>query len=368
MSLSPSDFTFAEDRLKAVWRDGNRTGSGDLDLSVLIIQVKYWGSPHPKIIRQMCLDLYDDTEISDVLPKSRCIVQFSIGRKKPYGEKAGHFEGAKVIHRAIQILRQLPATSPTILGALPSSRRVEPGYLLPTSPEDENVGSPPQAIWDKFAAVNFVDTIVLRVVLCIAQSELSRQHGPGPLEPLLNSTAHLLGTSIDIATESSGSGQRWTVVCAFLWTSWQRLAALRFRDIVAPQLRGFDHAMNHFNSVHSQTLLPEPFDYRGQIGREDLASVPYLCAWAHRTLVEDQASMLGDTRLIIQRYQGVLRDQSCHLQRRLHSMQRSQLPFMWPIRAQYCHKSINVHPNMGRRLQQTLLEQGVFPEIKSKRN
>ncbi|KIW70014.1 hypothetical protein PV04_02325 [Phialophora macrospora] len=158
----------------------------------------------------------------------------------------------------------------------------------------------PEALWETLLTVRHVDTIVLRLVLCIAQAEFSRQTGPPPLVRLLNATIYLIRVSLDLGPEKCGNDQRWTVVCAFLWTSWQRILMLHLRSVVGRQLQGFDYNIRGLNSIRAQDLLPEIFEHRRSVQRADLKATPYLCAWAYRNLIEDRACISTDTRHIVQ--------------------------------------------------------------------
>ncbi|OCT49724.1 HET domain protein [Cladophialophora carrionii] len=158
----------------------------------------------------------------------------------------------------------------------------------------------PETSWDSLLAVNHVDTIVLRLVLCIAQAQFSRQYGPPPLVHLLNATIYLLRLSLDLVSEGRGRPQRWSVVCAFLWTSWQRILMLHLRSAVGPQLHGFNYNIRGLNSIRAQDLVPETFEYRSKMQQADLKATPYLCAWAYRNLIEDRACISSDVRHIAQ--------------------------------------------------------------------
>lgn len=209
----------------------------------------------------------------------------------------------KIFDRATELLGHLPATSPTILGALPYQGPFDAGFVLPKSKNDIAFNdNSPDAAWERLLVVNFVDTIVLRLVLCMAQTEFSREYGPPSLERLLNATIFLLRMSLDLANQGRGEPQRWSIVCAFLWTSWQRIIMLRLRSIVGAQLRGFDYNIRSLGSIRAQNMVPEIFEYRRQVQQADLKTMPYLCAWAYRNLVEDRACITTDLRRFAQLY------------------------------------------------------------------
>ncbi|EXJ61720.1 hypothetical protein A1O7_02149 [Cladophialophora yegresii CBS 114405] len=204
-----------------------------------------------------------------------------------------------IFDRATEILCQLPVTSPTILGALPFQGPFDDGYLLPTV-TDCRPDMVSGTAWETLLAVNHVDTIVLRLVLGIAQADLSRESGPPHSVRLLNATIYLLRVSLDLASQGRGNAQRWSVVCVFLWTSWQRILMIRLRSVVGRQLHGFDYNSRGLNSIRAQDLVPEIFEYRGKVQQADLEATPYLCAWAYRNLIEDRACISSDLRHVAQ--------------------------------------------------------------------
>jgi hypothetical protein len=233
------------------------------------------------------------------------------------------------------------------------------------------------AVWDEFAVVNLVDTIVLRVVLSIAQSEITRECGSGPLEPLLNSIAHLLRTSLDTAVENRGDddAQRWAVVCVFVDVlAKARCELLLSRDTIAYQLAGFDHGRNPFNSVQTQFLLLEIFKvllskYRRRAQREERQSIPsYICPWAYRyyyvlsiwSKIERACWATLDASSMTARW-----DEGGHMQRRLDAIPLIGLAsvacgrFKLTTVTNQCNRRMrgNVAPPD---LSETLLDQGVL--------
>ncbi|EXJ94463.1 hypothetical protein A1O1_02859 [Capronia coronata CBS 617.96] len=144
--------------------------------------------------------------------------------------------------------------------------------------------------------------IVLRLVLCIAQSDLSRQYGPGSLIGLLNATIRVLRTSLDIVTEQRAKDQETTIVSAFLWTSWSRILLLRLRAVAGMQLQGFDYNFRGLSSIRFLDVVPEIAECRKRIQHKELQATPYLCAWAYRNLTNDRACISTDLRRFHQLY------------------------------------------------------------------
>lgn len=156
--------------------------------------------------------------------------------------------------------------------------------------------------WSELLGVNFVDTIVLRLALCIAQSLLTREYGPAAVERLLNATIQLLRTSLDIASEQGGGDSKWTIICAFLWTSWSRIMLLVFDRLLYRQLQGFDYNVGALNSIRLSDIVPEIIECRKRDQQKELQATPYLCAWAYRNLADDRACISMDLRRFHQVY------------------------------------------------------------------
>ncbi|KAI1614443.1 hypothetical protein EDD36DRAFT_382566 [Exophiala viscosa] len=266
MLLQYGSLSFSQDRIRAVWSDPENENQGRKSAYELQSLIDHH-SPHG-------------------LPNT--------GKAKKH---------TKIFDRATDILGQLPATSPTILGALRYQGSFDDGFVLPGSLGDLALNDSPDPTWERLLVVNFVDTIVLRLVLCTAQREFAREYGPPPLVRLLNATIFLLRTSLDLANEGRGNRQRWAIVCAFLWTSWQRVLMLHLRSVVGRQLSGFDYNIQGLNSIRAQNIVPEIFEYRRQVQQTELKITPYLCAWAYRNLVEDRACVSTDLRRCTQLYQ-----------------------------------------------------------------
>ncbi|KAK4942217.1 hypothetical protein LTR10_017974 [Elasticomyces elasticus] len=312
MSLQPSDFSFSQDRMRAVWSDPeNFSRRGAYELHTLINHESEHGFPTIGEAKKLCFKLYESTE-DPALHLTRLDQAYSntywlgnLGRAVDVEQKVGIITDSrttKIFDRAAEILGQLPATSPTILGALLYQGPFADGFLLPKPEADLVLNDSSDITWEKLLVVNFVDTIVLRLALCIAQSQFSRQYGPPVLGRLLNATMFLLRTSLDLAKEGRGDHQRWAIVDAFLWTSWQRILTLRLRSAFGRQLQGFDYNIRGLNSMRAQNIVPEIFEYRRKVQQSELKTAPYLCAWAYRNLVEDRACISTDLRRFTQVY------------------------------------------------------------------
>ncbi|KAL2406386.1 hypothetical protein ABEF93_006132 [Exophiala dermatitidis] len=256
MALRPSEFTFTEDRLRDIWRD-------------------------PENLRRR--SQYENYGLVD-------------------HESEHGLPDQSIIARAIEILGQQPVTSPSILEALPSGKIPGSGYMLPSHGAVVTGHVVPDPVWDRLVVTNFVNTSVLRLVLCIAQAQLSREYGPASIVRLLNGTIQLLRVSLDLATGSRTSDEKWTVVCAFLWTSWSRLLLLLLGPMMGRQLEGFDYNVRGLGSIRLLDVVPEIVDCRRRLQQRELQATPYLCAWAYRNLVDDRACISTDLRYFHQVY------------------------------------------------------------------
>ncbi|EXJ84803.1 hypothetical protein A1O3_05475 [Capronia epimyces CBS 606.96] len=301
MSLRPSRFAFSEDRLKAIWRDPeNFQRKSVYEWHQIVDHDSEHGLPDQRAARRLCLQFSKDVE-DPKFSLARLDASYSATWRPPNLGRAVDIEG-QVLGRAIEILGQQPATPPTILDALPFGTVSENHYVLPLNGAEHHAEVVSDLAWDNLLVVNFVDTIVLRLVLCIAQSQLTRQYGPASIVRLLNATIQLLRTSLDLASEQGAKDQKWIIVCAFLWTSWSRILLLRLGAAVGRQLQGFDYNMRGLNSIRFLDVVPEVVECRRRILDRELKATPYLCAWAYRNLTEDRASISTDLRRFHQVY------------------------------------------------------------------
>lgn len=119
----------------------------------------------------------------------------------------------------------------------------------------------------------------------------------------LNATIQLLRVSLTFASEQGRKDERWTVVCSFLWASWQRLLMLELRGQLRRQLEnGFECETRSLSSIRALDVLPEIFEHRREVLNNSLRETPYLCSWAYQNLINDWACVSTDLRYLHQIY------------------------------------------------------------------
>jgi hypothetical protein len=205
----------------------------------------------------------------------------------------------EIIEKALSIVQQLPATSPDIgLGQPPSKDY----FISPLDNTSTVSASASSGTWDDLVVVRFVDTIFLRILLQLVQLEIGDELPGIPIMRRLNATVFLLRVSLDYAATEPRTDRAWTVVCAFLWTSWQRILMLELRQNARRQLKGYSFDRSHTASIRTLDTIPEVIEYRRKIQEEELRATPYLCSWAYRNLIHDAACISTDVRRFHQLY------------------------------------------------------------------
>ena len=137
---------------------------------------------------------------------------------------------------------------------------------------------------------------VLRIALHAAHIELEGLLSRPCTENVLDATIELLKLSFQIASEEGNQDALWVVVCAFLWTSWQRTLMLHLWMQMHRQLEGFDYTSSDSLKVKGVRMIPKIFELRTRQQLEELCRTPYLCGWVFRSLHFDRANIAMDLR------------------------------------------------------------------------
>lgn len=200
----------------------------------------------------------------------------------------------QIVERACHLLSQLPATAPDILEALPFSATALREYTIQLRSTESSSVPVQDSCWNSLLVVHYVNSNVLRIALSAAQFDVSGRRPP--FDGTLRATMELLKLSLQISSETNHQDALWSVVCAFLWTSWQRTQMLNLRTLMARQLNGFDYdGIEELNGRGVRTV-PEIFKLRSRQQLEELHRTPYLCGWAFRSLHNDRANTAMDLR------------------------------------------------------------------------
>ena len=203
-----------------------------------------------------------------------------------------------MIERAGRLLSQLPATAPDILDALPFDIKNLPEY------EHEPVGlkttrnGDKASQWKRLWVVHHVSNYVLRCALHAAalnlEGEISR---PRPNDgPVIDSILVLLQLTLQISAEKAMHDAKWLIVCAFLWTSWQRSLMIDLWVCMYLQLDGFDYGSRDTLHRKGLKIVPDICVSRSRQFLEEFRRIPYLCGWAFQSLRNDRANIAMDLR------------------------------------------------------------------------
>lgn len=204
---------------------------------------------------------------------------------------------SQVIERACRLLSQLPATAPNILDAFQFDTTALQEYRIQASKVEPFSVSAQDGFWNSILAVHYVNSNVLRIALHAARCDLDARLFKPHLPRVLNATIELLKLSLQIPSEKGKQGTLWVVICAFLWTSWQRTLMIHLWMSMAHQLKeGLSY--NEIESLIFKDLrtIPQIFKLRSKQQLEELCRTPYLCGWAFQSLRYDRANIAMDLR------------------------------------------------------------------------
>lgn len=121
----------------------------------------------------------------------------------------------------------------------------------------------------------------------------------------LNATMALLEMAFQLSSEPGNTGREhsWTVVKAFLWTSWQRALMLSLWGVLEGQLRnGYQYESNKHLAIRGLTPFPPVFHQLTLQQLEERKKTPYMCSWANELLRTDRACVAMDLRRFHQSY------------------------------------------------------------------
>lgn len=158
--------------------------------------------------------------------------------------------------------------------------------------------------WKQLRVVHYVDDCVLRHALHVVVSVLEaegRQQGPSDGR-VTDSILVLLQLSLQISAEEGMQDAKWLIVCAFLWTSWQRSLMIHLWSCMAFQLHGYDYGSVSRLHRKGMTIVPEIYMSRSRLQLEEFRRTPYLCGWAFRSLRNDRANIAMDLRYFSELY------------------------------------------------------------------
>ena len=212
---------------------------------------------------------------------------------------------AQVIEKVCHILSQLPSTAPDILDILPFNIAFLPEYRLQSAEIEAMKFATQVDNWKQLRVVHYVDDHILRWAIHAALGELrDGRRGIAEGEKLADRILLFLQLSLKISAEEGMQDPRWLIVCAFLWTSWQRSLMILLWCSIGSQLCGFNYKDNPFLSLCRMgiSIIPELSISRSRRSLEELRCTPYLCGWAYQSLLNDRANIAMDLRYFHELY------------------------------------------------------------------
>jgi len=191
----------------------------------------------------------------------------------------------------------MPATAPDMLSALPYNPESLQEYQQPKADFKTCESAKHVSEWDRFRVVHHVSDYILRVALHAAVFEISDESERHAFDggPVTDSILAALCLCLEISAEEGMHDAKWLIVCAYLWTSWQRSLMIHFWTSMASQLDGFEYGSA---SLYRKgvSIVPDILRWGQKQNIERLRRIPYLCGWAFRSLHNDRANIAMDLR------------------------------------------------------------------------
>ena len=196
------------------------------------------------------------------------------------------------------LLTRLPAR-PLQLPDVPSA--LHPDYLVYDYPGDRQ-STTTATSWDDLQVTSYVGTSVIRsALLSVIYPYMANQM----LRSFLDTVADLIGTASKLSSSahSEPAKQRWFVVRAFLWTSWQRCNMIYFFTFVKGYLEsGFGDHDGSFLVLRGMEISPGLSIQEMSRKYADLHKPHYMCGWAFELLRNNPICIGLDFRRFFFRY------------------------------------------------------------------
>ena len=201
-----------------------------------------------------------------------------------------------MLERACHLLCQLPATAIDKLEALPFDTASLRDYQLQASESDVTGDAVLDIAWSRLRVTHHVSDLVLRYALHKANYDLGGRAGNRPITAVVDAILILLKAVLEISGKESSQDPSLLIVCAYIWTSWQRCSMLELWSQMKVQLDRYNYENNHSLCLKGIELIPEIHDFLDKQNSQKLRHTSYLCGWSLRSLGNDRASILMDLR------------------------------------------------------------------------
>jgi len=168
--------------------------------------------------------------------------------------------------------------------------------------------SVPESHWSRLRVTRHVNDLVLRSALHTANFDLGRKQGNILSGPVVDSILVLLKLALDTSATEKMRDPRWVIVCAYLWTAWQRCLMLYLWSHMASQLDSYSYESNSSLYLKGTELIPEIYDFLDRQHLQQFPGTAYLCGWSLRSLRSDRASISMDLRHFHDHYHALFGD------------------------------------------------------------
>jgi hypothetical protein len=211
-------------------------------------------------------------------------------------------------HGVLARLPPRPITLPDLPATLPG------GFCITAAPGSADHGTT-STVWDDLLVVSTLNSNIIRSVL------LAIIYGYGYvslLRDVINSTGEMLEACTILTRHCAQEKdlQRWFVVRAFLWTSWQRsFTVLAYFRMGINLKLGYNHDDGKDNSILGFCPAPNITiqDLTDELSLEGRAKA--MCTWAFKLLTSEPACFGLDFRHFHYRYSQIVREKAprCNL-------------------------------------------------------
>ncbi|MCJ1269524.1 hypothetical protein MMC22_009416 [Lobaria immixta] len=164
-------------------------------------------------------------------------------------------------------------------------------------------------MWDDLEVTKNFSTNTIRVALYIANTTVGTF--TSPISRFINTVTQLLEVASRLAAvaEPGPDEQKWFIVRAFLWTTWQQSTMLQFCHVLHQFLhsgmhRGGDREIALRKTLPSAQISMQPISRLSA----SVLKPKYMCIWAFERLRSGPASIALDFRRFHQRYAEIFGD------------------------------------------------------------
>lgn len=208
-----------------------------------------------------------------------------------------------VAERACRRLRRLPTRPPQLVDA---RRLSNVQYSF-----GDQLRSSSRPIWKELQVVSLHSTNTIRIALFLEIFGVSAM--AVSVLSLVNTVAESLEAASLLAAEAEPGlcQQKWFVVRAFLWTSWQRSLMLLCSQVLYQDLR-YGERGDIRSSLVLRRTFPSPGLSIQKMSRQvsGLGKSQYMCSWAFELLRNNPIFTGMDFRVFHQRYIDIFRNRS----------------------------------------------------------